>query len=483
MSEIEILFSSDDWVQSKQLSRLREQKLVRKVSPKVYTTNLEDPLEQIMRRNLYLILGHLFPGAVISHRSALEGAQPKDGMLVLSYKYTRRVQFPGITVCLVKSVTAIEGDTAFVNDLYLASRPRGLLENLQQTRGQYKKSLGKKFVEAYLDKMCRVYGEQSLNALRDEAKLIAPVLGLLKEYEKLTNLISALLSTKDSSILVTSAGQARSNKKPFDSERLELFAKLAAQLKTEIIAPMPQLEFGEEQLKNLAFFEAYFSNYIEGTRFDVEEAHQIIFDHVPILNRPEDAHDVLATYEIVSDLDEMQRVPSSIDELIRLLKNRHAHLMAAREDKLPGQFKLTNNKAGNTTFVRPELVVGSLEQGFELYLTLAPGIARAVFIMFLISEVHPFTDGNGRLARVMMNAELVSQDETRIIIPAVYREDYLLTLRRLSRAGDPVSYIQMLLRAQRFVNHIDFSVYHSALRDLKQSDAFSEPGQGKLSFE
>ena len=28
-------------------------------------------------------------------------------------------------------------------------------------------------------------------------------------------------------------------------------------------------------------------------------------------------------------------------------------------------------------------------------------------MQFLISEVHPFDDGNGRLSRIMMNAELV----------------------------------------------------------------------------
>ena len=29
-------------------------------------------------------------------------------------------------------------------------------------------------------------------------------------------------------------------------------------------------------------------------------------------------------------------------------------------------------------------------------------------MMFMMSEVHPFDDGNGRLARLMMNTELVS---------------------------------------------------------------------------
>jgi Fic/DOC family protein len=40
-------------------------------------------------------------------------------------------------------------------------------------------------------------------------------------------------------------------------------------------------------------------------------------------------------------------------------------------------------------------------------------LERAVYTMFHISEVHPFDDGNGRVARVMMNAELVAGRQAR----------------------------------------------------------------------
>ncbi len=40
--------------------------------------------------------------------------------------------------------------------------------------------------------------------------------------------------------------------------------------------------------------------------------------------------------------------------------------------------------------------------------------AKAICMMFLVSEVHPFNDGNGRVARVTMNAELSSQDYQRL---------------------------------------------------------------------
>ena len=48
-------------------------------------------------------------------------------------------------------------------------------------------------------------------------------------------------------------------------------------------------------------------------------------------------------------------------------------------------------------------------------------------VMFVVAEVHPFSDGNGRTARLAMNCMLSARALSRIIIPTVYREDYLLS--------------------------------------------------------
>ena len=80
--------------------------------------------------------------------------------------------------------------------------------------------------------------------------------------------------------------------------------------------------------------------------------------------------------------------------------------MAARPDRTPGQFKMQNNHAGDTHFVDYTLVRGTLLKGFEYYQALESPFAKALFMLFMVSEVHPFTDGNGRISRIMMNAEL-----------------------------------------------------------------------------
>ena len=66
-----------------------------------------------------------------------------------------------------------------------------------------------------------------------------------------------------------------------------------------------------------------------------------------------------------------------------------AHVMEGRPDTRPGAFKQEANQAGPTVFVAPDLVTGTLAQGFGLCRSLETPFQRAVFMMFLIAEVHP----------------------------------------------------------------------------------------------
>jgi fido (protein-threonine AMPylation protein) len=178
----------------------------------------------------------------------------------------------------------------------------------------------------------------------------------------------------------------------------------------------------------------------------------------------------------------MRRVPASPDDLIGLLRQRHRTMLARRADVQPGDFKQKVNRAGSTTFVPPEYVVGTLKMGHELHGHLEPGLARAIFTMFLVSEVHPFIDGNGRIARIMMNAELMARGQPTIIIPTVHREDYLLALRALTRRNRPRPLVDAMVRAAAFSN-LDFSDYPRALAELQRRNWFREPDEAKVPFD
>ncbi|MEM9930873.1 MAG: Fic family protein, partial [Bacteroidota bacterium] len=162
---------------------------------------------------------------------------------------------------------------------------------------------------------------------------------------------------------------------------------------------------------------------------------------------------------------------------LEVLRYRHQSVMRSRPQKLPGQFKIHANRAGNTFFVSPKEVIGTLEAGFEVLASLPDPLARALYMMFLISEVHPFEDGNGRVARLMMNAELTAAGQTKIIIPTVYRDDYLLNLRRLTRQHDTKAYIRMMDRAHAFSHWLEPDNYPALKAQLERSNAFEEEGK------
>ncbi len=266
---------------------------------------------------------------------------------------------------------------------------------------------------------------------------------------------------------------------PYDPERVEIFEALRAELASRAPNIRPFEVTGPNAVSNLAFFEAYFSNFIEGTEFEVSEAYDIVFRQAIPANRPRDAHDVLGNYRVVSDTPAMSRRPTDLDSLLRLMHDRHWMIMQSRPDKRPGALKEANNRAGDHLFVRPDLVRGTLDRGLELYRSLDGAFARAIYMMFLISEVHPYEDGNGRVARVMMNAEFVAEGQTRVIVPTLYRTEYLDALRALSTNKIPGPLIDVLSFAQRFVAAIPWESYNVAYQTLMETRAFLKPREAE----
>jgi hypothetical protein len=469
------VFVSDAAV-SKAVSAAVARGRLKKLASRLYTRNLDEAPEQLVRRHWYYLVASYFPDALITDRTALENQPAADGSVCLISDKKRDVVLPGLVFRPRKGTGPLASDRPFIGGARLASPARGWLENLRPSRargGRVARTLSRPEIENRLDALLRQQGEAALNRLRDQAREIAPRLGLDKELEMLDDLVVTLLGTREAAA-ETAVVKARVAGRPFDPERIRLFETLFAALRDAVPVDRPVAGRTGAGDVNLSFFEAYFSNFIEGTEFGVEEAAAIVFKGMIPRERPDDAHDVLGTYRIVSDATEMRKLPADFDEFLTFLRRRHAAVMGTRPDKGPGMFKTVANRAGNTVFVAPDLVVGTLERGFELLRGLGDPFQRAAFVMSLVSEVHPFADGNGRVARIMMNAELVAGGQERIVIPTSYRSDYLGALKALSNSGHTVPLIRMLDYAQQYTNAIDWRDLEGARRVLERTGAFAE---------
>lgn len=449
----------------------------------VYCEPDDDP-RSLVFSNWQDIVSSIFPDAIVSHRTAISMRPEKETVFLTRPVAAYRNHKVGP---LTVSVTPGDVRTAIKpigRKLHASNDARSWLENLSASRrrGAVQRTLGQEALEIELYKVMARKGEAYLTAIRREANEIAPQLGLEKEAARLDSIIGALCATRPhAGVLKSARAIARANREPFDAHVVTCFDALARALGDHDL-PSIDARLDQQSWRHQAFIESYFSNYIEGTRFLLSEAEEIVFERRVDESRHADSHDILAVYDIAVDTDEMVTTPSEPDEFRQLLTRRHAFLMQDRPDKRPGQWKEKSNRAGSIVFAAPETVNGTLTQGLERYLDLPPGFARAVFIHFVITQVHPFDDGNGRLGRLFLSAELVAAGESKIIIPNVKRDDYINGLRLANRDQDFRTMLKVMTQLYRYTAALPWRDYDELVTALQSHRAFDDPDDGLMRF-
>lgn len=474
----EIVFA-DDAPRATISDRVRRGTL-RRLASGVYTSDLDAKPEDIIRRNIHTIVGRLLPDSVITDRSAKSG-NPVNGVLYVARPgRAREINLPGVLIKARTGAAPLPTDIALPGGAHIASKARALAENSVPSRARAgeRRTLDDVELGDWVDFLCHTEGEKRLAEWRQEAEALAPELSIdAKHLDRVRSAIGVAIGTRDAKQTPSRNLASRRAGRPVDQSRVKRFEELARALQSS--APQNRPEPGRPGAlgpgRHLPFYEAYFSNYIEGTEFTLDEARQIVFENKVPAERSADAHDVLGTHMLLADTEGMNRTGADADEFIELVKSRNATIMNGRPDMNPGIFKTLSNRAGDTYFVEPEFVEGTLRAGFRYRDDLDTPWERATYTSFMVAEVHPFADGNGRTARAMMDAELSSNKQCRIIIPTVFRHDYLDGLRGLSRRDDPTIFIKVMRYAHDFTASIDFSNDADAEAMLREANAFNEP--------
>lgn len=408
----------------------------------------------------------------------MAGGAPTDGAVFVATGGEGRrgpLSLPGFTIHPVDAPLRLPGDMAMPSGLFISGAVRCLVENIDVRGRPARHRSGTAAVEDRIDDLARSGGAGAVQAALAQLDQIAGDLDPAAVEAVRRRLAAVLGSLPAAGLPVSSRLSSRLDGRPVDHRRLDLFTALAEVLDRRAPRPIPTI--GDDAGRAwLPFFEAYFSNFIEGTEFSVDEARRIVLDDVVPSDRPADAHDVTATYRLALDPSDRSQTPRTGVELLELLVERHRILMAARPEKRPGELKRLRNHAGGYEFVEPDLVVGTLEAGFEIVDRLTDPFARASALMAVITECHPFDDGNGRVARLTANAELTAAGQARIVIPTVFRTDYLAGLAGLSRGvGNGEALAAVLAFAQRWTGSMDWSTYEGAVRSLTEVNAFMDP--------
>ena len=390
----------------------------------------QEEVASLVRRNWQKIAAKVAPEAVVSHKSAIKSGIHNEDIITLSHPtiYNKQIRFPGLSFAMIKGPSFLQGDMRLPeHSLFWASRPRAILENLG------KKSIsrmGRDEIENLLIDILNASGEVKLSEIRDSAKMLAPLMGKEKELTTLQTLIGALLGTHARGQLKTKQGQLVALGKPADKIQQERMEILAAHLRTALLPAIKDIASSGMAKIHSAFIESYFSNYVEGTKFDIHEAEEIALRDKIIPSRPKDSHDVLGVFRLALNSPTRNAPPPPGEEFLNSLKQWHEQMLQRRPEVNPGELKSQVNYAGTTKFVEPAMVRGTFEVCSAIALSIPEGLARAIFYGFLISDIHPFEDGNGRISRLMMNAELSRVGLCRVIIPTLFHLQYVDCAKR-----------------------------------------------------
>lgn len=479
-SQPEVVFAHEASVGT--FARATKAGSMRQLGPRLYTSNLHDDPAILCRRNVWRILAGYYPDALIADRTALELEPTADGSVFFISGRTTKLDLPGLKLRPRNGIGPLPGDYVFRSGLHATSMARAYVENMRPSRKRTseRRTLPRHSLEERLERFLRNSGETQFNRMRTDVERLGPLVGLAEEAAELSRIMGTLLGTKDEA-LESTAGRARRRGEPIDTRRVELFEQLHDDLRRVAWPEDFQDHVSAAGYRNRALFEAYFSNFIEGTEFEIEEAMRVMETQIPPMDRPKDGHDVLGTFAIVSDRDELRRPYDRFSEFEDCLIARHAKVMQGRPEERPGLYKTAANRAGTTTFVKPDDVRGTLREGHRLLSQLDHPLQRALFAMFFVSEVHPFGDGNGRVARIMMNAELVRENCSPILIPIVFRDNYVAGLKGLSHAASSAGYMRAMNFAFRYTRAIPWDDFDNALRVMTRTNALERSADAERS--
>lgn len=96
------------------------------------------------------------------------------------------------------------------------------------------------------------------------------------------------------------------------------------------------------------------------------------------------------------------------------------------------------------TPLNPDAVRDAMPVLFELLINEPDARVRAILGHFIFVYIHPYMDGNGRIARFIMNSQLISGGYNWIIIPVERRAEYMAALEKASVKEDILEFTRFI---------------------------------------
>lgn len=199
----------------------------------------------------------------------------------------------------------------------------------------------------------------------------------------------------------------------------------------------------------------YSSNAIEGNTLGLRETVTVLTTgHVDIGRKHEalEARNLGRAIEAISELVPRDTSCCGADALLRI----HGIVLSGIDDTWAGRYRVDRVMIDGATYQPPNHgIVPSLVDRMMAALAQPggeSGLLRAVWAHWAIARIHPFRDGNGRMARLWQDLVLFRENLTCAIIRPEDRNDYLNALGSADE-GEFNPLVQLI--AQRVVTTFD----------------------------
>ena len=177
----------------------------------------------------------------------------------------------------------------------------------------------------------------------------------------------------------------------------------------------------------------YSSNALEGNSLTETETKIVIEDGITIGGKPlKDHYETMGHSDAFDRMYELAQGKSITEDDIKEL---HKLFYLRIDEKTAGQYRTVKAIITGSHYPLPTPeVIPSMMQGFigslEKLQTNSHPIVFAAKAHKEFVFIHPFVDGNGRVARLLMNLLLMQAGYTIAIIPLIVRPDYIRLLEK-----------------------------------------------------
>ncbi len=191
----------------------------------------------------------------------------------------------------------------------------------------------------------------------------------------------------------------------------------------------------------------YNSNAIEGNSLSLSETKLVLEEGVTIGGKSLKEHLEVTNHAKAIDFIETLVSKSGITEGDVL--NLHAIILDRIDPESAGFYRRSTVRISGTDYTPPNAakVPRLMQEVYTLLNIKGEPIEAAAIIHQKFVDVHPFIDGNGRTARLLMNLYLMRNGYPPIIILKAERKKYIRTIIQNQVEKNPVPFINFVAKA------------------------------------